>query len=453
MPDPHRIVYLTAGAAGMFCGSCMHDNTLARSLGRLGVDVQLVPVYTPIRTDETDISVDQVFFGGINVYLQQKIPLLRHLPRFLDHFLDSPWLLRRISTRVSATDPRWLGDLTLSMLRGASGNQRKEVLRLTDWLANVARPEMIVLTNVLIAGAAPFWKERLRIPIAATLQGDDAFLDFLPEPYARQATALIQGFAPHIDGFLVHSRAYGEAMANRFALDPAKVHMTPLGIDTMDFQVPAKPAPRIPRTIGFLARLTPEKGLHLLIEAFLQLKQLPDMSDVQLIVAGWQGERYWSFVDNLKSKCRDAGWADCVQILGSVDRAGKLAMLARCHLVCVPSQIVEPKGLYALEAMATGVPVVMPAHGTFPELLEASRGGWLFPPGDVSALCARLRHALSDENERRQAGERGRQYVLEHRNAERTAAASWSALRTIAARFGAAQVQTPATPSRSARDR
>ena len=70
-----KIVYLTAGAAGMFCGSCMHDNTLVRGLARQGWDLQLVPTYTPIRTDEDDVSVDQVFFGGVNIYLQQKIHL------------------------------------------------------------------------------------------------------------------------------------------------------------------------------------------------------------------------------------------------------------------------------------------------------------------------------------------------------------------------------------------
>ncbi|MCR9119204.1 MAG: glycosyltransferase family 1 protein, partial [bacterium] len=85
-----KIAYLTAGAAGMFCGSCMHDNTLARALIARGVDVQLIPLYTPIRTDEDSVTVDRVFFGGVNVYLQEKIPLFRYLPRIFDRWFDSP---------------------------------------------------------------------------------------------------------------------------------------------------------------------------------------------------------------------------------------------------------------------------------------------------------------------------------------------------------------------------
>ena len=71
-----RIAYITAGAAGMYCGSCLHDNTLAAALLELGEDVVLVPTYTPLRTDEPDVSIDRVFFGGINVYLQEKVPLV-----------------------------------------------------------------------------------------------------------------------------------------------------------------------------------------------------------------------------------------------------------------------------------------------------------------------------------------------------------------------------------------
>ena len=64
----------------MYCGSCLHDNTLAAGLLELGEDVLLVPTYTPIRTDETDVSQRRLFFGGINVYLQQKSALFRHTP-------------------------------------------------------------------------------------------------------------------------------------------------------------------------------------------------------------------------------------------------------------------------------------------------------------------------------------------------------------------------------------
>ena len=119
-----RIAYITAGAAGMYCGSCLHDNTLAAALLELGEDVILVPTYTPLRTDEPDVSIDRVFFGGINVYLQEKLPPFRHTPWWMDRLLDNPTLLNSLSCRAGSVDPKNLGDLTVSMLRGESGNQR-----------------------------------------------------------------------------------------------------------------------------------------------------------------------------------------------------------------------------------------------------------------------------------------------------------------------------------------
>src|SRR5580693_5772306 len=92
-----RIAYITAGAAGMFCGSCMRDNTLVTALRGQGHDALLVPTYTPIRTDEADVSEQRVFFGGINVYLQQKFAFFRHTPWLLDRLLDAPRLLRWVS--------------------------------------------------------------------------------------------------------------------------------------------------------------------------------------------------------------------------------------------------------------------------------------------------------------------------------------------------------------------
>ncbi|NOT60097.1 MAG: glycosyltransferase family 1 protein, partial [Acidobacteria bacterium] len=63
-----RILYFTAGAAGMYCGSCLRDNALATELMRQGHDVTLVPLYTPTLTDEPNVSQEKVLFGGISVY-------------------------------------------------------------------------------------------------------------------------------------------------------------------------------------------------------------------------------------------------------------------------------------------------------------------------------------------------------------------------------------------------
>jgi glycosyltransferase involved in cell wall biosynthesis len=412
---PLRITYLTAGAAGMYCGSCMHDNSLARSLSQLGADVQLIPLYTPIQTDEPDASLDKVFFGGINVYLQQRIGLFRYLPQCLDRVFDHPTLLRWIGSKGVETRAANLGELTLSMLRGSTGFQRKEVRRLTQWLARPPRPEILVLTNILIAGCVPDLKRRLRVPIAVTLQGDDLFLRELAPDYRQRALDLIRRLANQVDAFLVHSQSYGDLIAEYLGLDRTKFHQVPLGIDTADFETlvrpPSAPDSAVPLRLGYLARLAPEKGLHVLVDAFVRLRRRSDLPRVELVIAGWQGQRHEPYVQEQLQKLAAAGLSADVQLLGTVDRAAKLRMLSQLQLFSVPATFHEPKGLYALEAMAAGIPIVQPAHGIFPELIAATQGGLLVPPNDPEALAAACARLLLDPRLREQMAETGRQAV------------------------------------------
>src|SRR5688572_29656955 len=111
-----RILSITAGAAGMYCGSCFRDNALARELLARGHDVTLIPVYTTTRTDEPNVSRPGVLFGGISVYLQQHSPFFRRTPRFLDRLWDSPAVIGAFAGRGVSADARLLGDLTISML-------------------------------------------------------------------------------------------------------------------------------------------------------------------------------------------------------------------------------------------------------------------------------------------------------------------------------------------------
>lgn len=436
-----RIVYLTAGAAGMYCGSCLHDNTLASALTRLGVDIQLIPTYTPIRTDERDMSADRVFFGGINVFLQQKSRLFRFLPSVLDRFLDRPWLLRWATAGSTAIDPSVLGGLAVSMLRGERGYQRKEVRRLCRFLASDVRPDLVVLTNMLIGGCIPELKRTLGVPVLVTLQGDDAFLEHLPEPHKTQAFEEIRRLVGHVDGFLVHSRFYAQFMTGYLGIPPDRVHIVPLGVDTRDFadadhpdqRSSAAPGER-PLTIGYLARLAPEKGLHVLIDAFLELQRRPGMERVQLRIAGWLGESHRGYAESQFDKLRAAGLEDAFRYVGEVDRRGKLVFLRSLDVLSVPTVQQEPKGLFVLESLAAGVPVVLPDHGAFPELIASTGGGCLTRPNDSAALAAALAEVLADAATRRRYAESGRRAVHQQRNADVMAQATWDVFRQYAPR-------------------
>src|SRR5256885_9191548 len=179
-----------AGAAGMYCGSCRTDKRLAAAFLEVAEDVIPVATYTPLRTDETDVSIKRIFFGGINVYLQQKLSLFRHTPWFLDRLLDAPRLLRWVSRFAVKTQAADLGELTVPMLQGEHGQQRKEFDKLLRWLETDVRPELVNLTNGLLSGMVGELKRRLNVPVLCSLQGDDIYLEALPEPYRQKCLDL-----------------------------------------------------------------------------------------------------------------------------------------------------------------------------------------------------------------------------------------------------------------------
>lgn len=427
-----KIAYITAGAAGMFCGSCMHDNTLARAMIAQGHDVALVPLYTPIRTDEANVSVDQVFFGGINVYLQQRSSLFRHLPRWLDRWLDSPALLRLATSFGMQTEASQLGALAVSILRGSDGNQQKEVERLVDWLQSDLKPDIILFTNMLVAGSAREIKRRMQVPVVVTIQGDDIFLRDLTEPFQSQALDAIGKLDSVVDAYLANTHFYADAMADYLRLDRSKFHIVPLGIDTSDFRSVSITASSRPPTVGYLARLAPEKGLHVLVDAFIALKQLPGMQQTRLGIAGWLGPQHRAYAQAQFDKLDAAGLSEHFTYHGEVDRSGKVKLLSSIDVLSVPTTYHEPKGLFVLEALAAGVPVVQPHHGAFPEVIGSTGGGLLVRPDDAQDLALNLHTLLTDDVRRRELGLQGREAVLERFHAGAIAEQTLATLEAIA---------------------
>jgi glycosyltransferase involved in cell wall biosynthesis len=418
-----KIAYITAGAAGMFCGSCMKDNTLAAALHALGHDALLIPTYTPLRTDEDDVSQRRVFFGGINVYLQQKLALFRHTPWFLDRLLDFRGLLNWVSRFAVRTRAEDLGDLTISMLQGEHGYQRKEVEKLVRWLAAEVRPELVCLTNVLLSGMVHELKRRLRVPVLGTLQGDDIFLESLPAEHRGRAIALIRDHCREIDGFLATSAAYADFMAGYLDLPRERIHVVYPGLNLKGHGGP-RPARAGPPAVGYFARICPEKGLHHLVEAFRLLRRGPGAPPCRLRVSGWLGDNHRPYLHGLKEQLRGDGLLDDFEHTEAPDHAGKVQFLKGLDVLSVPTVYREPKGLYVLEALANGVPVVQPRHGSFPELVGATGGGLLVEPDDPADLARGLGRLLADAPLREELGRKGQEAVRQRFTAEAMARAT-----------------------------
>lgn len=405
-----KIAYVTAGAAGMYCGSCLHDNTLASALIGEGHEVALIPTYTPIRTDETDVSIDRVFYGAINVFLEQKSALFRHSPRMVSRLLDSPGLLGWASRRGASVDARELGDMTLSVLQGEDGKQRKELDRLVEWLVEF-QPDIVHLTNSMFLGVAHRIKQALGVPVLCAVQGEDIFLDDLFEPHGSRVRETLREKARDVDGFTATSSYYVDFMTDYLRIPAEKMHFVPLGLK-LDGHGSGKPLEdERPFTIGYLARICPEKGLHDLVEAFKVLTGGVGRDQVRLRIAGYLGERDADYIEHIRNEIRSADIEDSVDYVGEVDRAGKIAFLQALHVLSVPTTYREPKGLYVLEALANGIPVVQPRHGAFPELIEATGGGVLFEPGSVTELADALQALMNDPNTRTRLGRDGKEAV------------------------------------------
>jgi glycosyltransferase involved in cell wall biosynthesis len=274
---------------------------------------------------------------------------------------------------------------------------------------------------MLIGGCVPSLKQAQGVPLLVTLQGDDIFLEGLPEPYRTQALNRIRELVAHVDEFIVFCRYYEGFMGRYFGIPPEKFHRVPLGIDTQRFGSTTAAAgggdgrgghrPPRPATIGYLARLAPEKGLHLLVEAFLRLRERAGLGDARLHIAGWLGREHHRYAEAQFARLREAGLAGAYRYEGAIDGQRKAAFLQELDVLSVPTTYREPKGLYVLEALASGVPVVQPEHGAFPEMLAATGGGLLVPPEDPAALAAALERLLRDEPLRRRLGAEGQRAV------------------------------------------
>jgi glycosyltransferase involved in cell wall biosynthesis len=413
-----RIAFLTSGAAGMYCGSCMRDNTLVTALRRLGHDALLIPTYTPIRTDEADVSEGRVFFGGINVYLQQKSWLFRHTPWLLDRLLDFPRLLRWVSRFAVRTKYSTLGAMTVSMLRGKDGKQRKEVAKLTGWLAGEVKPDVVVFSNALLSGIIPELKKQLGVPVLVTLQGDDIFLDELPARDRAACLALIRQNDAAIDGYVCTSRYYADHMAAYLGVPREKMHVVYPGLNLAGHGGAKTVRRDDALTVGYFARVAPEKGFHNLVDAFILLRKAAGVPAHRLRASGWLGGNNRPYFEQQVAKLAAAGLAADFEYVDSPGHADKVRFLQSVDVLSVPTTYREPKGLYVLEAWANGVPVVKPRHGAFPELIEATGGGLLVPPDDPAALAAALRQVLEDHDLRDRAGRAGEAAVRERFTAD-----------------------------------
>ncbi|RMG94859.1 MAG: glycosyltransferase family 1 protein, partial [Chloroflexi bacterium] len=224
---------------------------------------------------------------------------------------------------------------------------------------------------------------------------------------------------------------YADYFGNLVGIEPEKITVVPPGISLYDYRNLTRANNGAP-VIGYLARMSPEKGLHILVEAFIQLAKSGEFPGLRLKVAGYLSKAYMPYVNTVRRRLQNAGVSDQVDILGTVDRQQKLDFFRSIDVFSLPTVYRDPKGLPVLEALAAGVPVVQPEHGAFPYLVQETGGGLLHKPEDPTDLADKLAMLLRDGQLRQKLEQQGRTAVHTYFSAERMAADTMAVYERVA---------------------
>ncbi len=373
----------------------MRDSKYVKALKDLGHQVIKVPMYLPLFDDAHDLEEVPVFYGAVNLYLKQRFPLFRHMPAFVEHALDSKSVLHLAARKAGSTRAKGLEEMTLSMLLGEEGLQKAELDRMVDWLVNEAKPDVIHLSNALLLGLVRTIKERLKVPVVCSLQDEDIWVDVMSDQHRQEVWDLMSERGKGVDAFIPVSDYYAGYVRTRMKIRDEQLHTVHIGVDPYDYS-PVKISAKKP-AIGYISRMCEENGLEVLVDAYLLLMQNPRFSEVTLQITGGKTDDDTQFIKELKKKISEANLSANVFWIEEFEGEERLNFYDTVRLISVPVLNGEAFGLYQLEAMASGIPMVQPALGAFPEVIGASGGGLIYGPNDAAHLSEALASLIFDE--------------------------------------------------------
>jgi glycosyltransferase involved in cell wall biosynthesis len=396
----------------MYCGNCLRDNTLVTALRKLGHDGLMVPLYLPLTLDEPDQSANTpIFFGGINVFLDNQWAAFSKAPSLLRRVLSARPVLRLAAGRAAKTRPGEVGDLTLSMLRGEQGRQARDLEELVSWLEKQPSPDVIILSNALLIGVARALKKRLGSRLVCQLGGEDSFLDGLPGTHREICWRTIAERMAEVDVILAPTDYFANLMSNRLGISRSRISIVPTGINLEGYE---EPAPRHnPPVLGFFTRMSREKGVNLVVQAFVQLRRSGRLPKLRLKVGGSCSPADEAVVQGLRGDLSAADLSRDVTWHPNLNRPEKINFLRSLSVFSAPASYGEAFGLYVIEAMAAGVPVIEPDTAAFPEIIHATGGGLLCKPGDVNSLADRIAELVENPDRASALGKEGRRTVFE----------------------------------------
>ena len=390
-----KIAYLVPGSGGTFyCGNCLRDKFFTTALRESGNDIVMIPMYLPLNLGQCEAD-SPIFYGALTIYLEQLSPVFRHLPSRVKRFLDSEKVLRFVGKLSASTSASGHEAMTISMLKGSHGKQADELEVLVNWLKNHEKPDVVHLSNALLSGLAPRLKKDVGCAVVCTLQDEDEWVDEMREPFATQTWNLIEENARYIDAFISSSNYYAQFFQSKISIHPDKMYMIYNSVASVS--VRKKDIPPAQPTIGYMSKISSHFGADMLFDAFLELKKEPAFKQLRLIYTGGYTDDYKVIVSHIRRKTKQLGCENDVVFHEDLSIEGKKQFLNSINVFCVPSRRKEAFGMHMLEAIAAEVPVVMPDHGAYTEVLMHTEAGLLYEPGSLRALTDALRRMFTDK--------------------------------------------------------
>lgn len=408
-----NIVYLITGSGGSFyCGNCYRDMIYLRAIRNVpGTNASAIPLYLPPDATATESGLDKnVFFGAISMYLREKVPFLRNMPAFFDKILDSAPMLRMAARRSGTTNTEGLEDMTLSMIKGDRAFPEIELKRLVNYISENAKPDIIHLSNALVIGLSKQLKRHLDVRIVCSLLNEDDWINEMAEPYQSEAWRMIAEESANVDTFVTPSNYYKEFFMSKTGISGENIHVVPLAIDTRNFDI-------LPRknnypAIGYFSRINFNNGFDKLVDAFIELKEGNKLPGLTLHISGGFTGSDKPFISEQIRKIKASGLKSYIRIYPEFQGNSKEEFFSNIDIMTVPVRKHDGYGLYILEANAAGVPVVQPATGAFPEIIEKTGGGITYLPDNSEELSASLVKIINDNNMRASLGKTGKERVL-----------------------------------------
>lgn len=408
-----QIVHIVPGSGGSFyCGNCLRDSKYLSGLKKAGAEVIKVPMYLPLFADEHDLEDIPVFYGAISLYLKHSLPIFRKAPKWVDSILNSGPALKMAAGMAGSTNPKGLEDMTISMLLGESGEQKKELDHLVDWIGKHCNADVVHLSNALLIGLARRLKERLDVIVVCTLQDEDVWVNAMDEEFKRSTWELMKDRAKDIDAFFAVSDYYANEMKTVMDISDEILFTHHIMIDAADYTYIN--SNEKPLNIGYISRMNKCNGLEVLVDAFILLKEDTKWVNVNLIITGGSTGDDEKFLKGIKKKIKDSGLEGSVEFHKDFEEDGRHEFFKKVSMISVPVLEGEAFGLYLLESMASGIPVVQPALGAFPEIIKKSGGGITYSPNEPEHLAKALIRLLNDPEKLSQLSAAGRKGVEKH---------------------------------------